>query len=190
MIKSTTVVLKPARERRIERALLTLQQAQALMAAADNEWKGMILTSLHTGQRMMDIAVLTWNSINLEERTIRFYFAKQGRPFIAPMTEDLYAYYASQARPADQKAPVYPSCFKDAQGGSGRLAARFRWLQRKAGLKPVGFYSLRYTFIYGLRRLGASMPLVQQAIGDADWRYTPVPMAEVRNMLTKLPPLK
>jgi hypothetical protein len=45
-------------------------------------------------------------------------------------------------------------------------------------------------FIYGLKRMGAAMPLFQQAIGDADWRYTPVPMEAVRKMLTKLPPLK
>lgn len=120
MIKNTTVELKPTRERRIEREPLTLKQAQDLMAAADNEWKGMILTSLHTGQRMMDIAVLTWNSVNFEDRTLRFYFAKQGRPFIAPMTEDLHAYYASQAKPADGKAPGVPLML---QRLSGRLWA-------------------------------------------------------------------
>jgi integrase len=176
--------------RRIERKPLTLEQSRALMAAADEEWKGMILVGLHTGQRLLDIANLKWNTINLDDRTIRFYFAKQGRPFIEPMTEDLYAFFASQARRASGDAPVFPTCFEDAQRGSGRLAARFRWMQEKAGLVPVGFYSLRYTFIYGLMRLGAPMGLVQQSLGDADWRYTPVPMDELRKMLAKLPPLK
>jgi len=175
--------------RQIKRQPLTTKQVEALLGAADQEWRGMILTGLYTGQRLLDIANLRWRDIDLEKGTIRFYFAKQGRPFVCPMVSLLVAHLASLAKPADPEAPVFPSCYKDAQEGPGRLTARFRWLQRKAGLEPVGFYSLRYTFINNLLRIGTPDIVVQQAIGMSDWRHYPVALDAIRKALEKLPGL-
>ena len=183
-------ITKSRQPRQIERKPLTPDRVKALLAAATPEWRGIILTSLYTGQRLLDIASLRWSSLDLERGTIRFYFAKQGRPFVAPMTSVLLKHFAILEQPADPDAPVFPSCFKAAQEGHGKLAARFRWMQAKAGLDPVGFYSLRLTFIYNLHRVGTSQAVAQQAIGMSDWRYHPVPMGEIRKALERLPGLE
>lgn len=48
-----------------ERRPFTLRELKRIIEVADNEWRGMILFGLYTGQRLGDIAALTWQNVDL-----------------------------------------------------------------------------------------------------------------------------
>jgi integrase len=152
---------------------LTARQVQCLLAVTDTEWKGMVLLGLDTGGRLEDVAKLRWRNVNMERREVCYVLRKMNHMLVVPMTADLYGYLASVTRAADPEAPLFPNCFKYAQAGYGKLAARFRQLQVKAGLEPVGFHSLRVTFIVALKRLGVPEDLIVQLVGCSPWWIKP-----------------
>jgi integrase len=47
-------------------------QIKALYAAADTEWRGMILLGAHGGLRVRDAANLKWSNIDLVKRTLSY----------------------------------------------------------------------------------------------------------------------
>jgi integrase len=59
-----------------ERRPFTLAELKRLMELADDEWRGMILFGLYTGQRLGDIAALTWQNFDLTRKEIRFITGK------------------------------------------------------------------------------------------------------------------
>lgn len=166
---------------------LTAQQVQSLLAAADTEWKGMILLGLDTGGRLEDVANMRWRSVDMERREVRYVLRKTNHRLVVPMTADLYGHLASLTRPADPEAPVFPSCFKYAQEGYWKLAARFRRLQVKAGLEPVSFHSLRVTFIVALKRLGVPEDLIVQLVGCSPWWIMPARPKTKAEAVARLP---
>jgi site-specific recombinase XerD len=50
---------------------LTLDEVKALLRVASKEWRGMITAGVYTGQRLKDIASLTWANVDLERDEIR-----------------------------------------------------------------------------------------------------------------------
>ena len=43
----------------------TIAEIQRVLAAADPEWRSLVLFGLYTGQRLADIAALTWDNLDL-----------------------------------------------------------------------------------------------------------------------------
>jgi integrase len=65
-------------ENSVTRDVSTREQIQALLAAADVEWRGMILLGAYHGLRIGDAAGLTWANLDVKRRTIR-YFPQKGQ---------------------------------------------------------------------------------------------------------------
>jgi len=170
-----------------ERKPLADDQIKALLVAADVEWRGIILTGLNAGARLLDVANLHWSNIDMDSRKIHFDLAKSPWQIVVPMNTELHGYYASLTRPADLATPVFSTCFKYAQEGRGRLAARFRWFQGKAGLKPVGFLSLRKTFVHAMKTRCIPERLVAQFLGHFDWQNMPLPPSTIADAVAHLP---
>ena len=59
------------------------------MELADEEWRGMILFGLYTGQRLGDIATLTKQNLDLESKEVRLTTGKTGRRQILPLAGPL-----------------------------------------------------------------------------------------------------
>lgn len=59
-----------------ERQPFTVDQLRALLKVANDEWRGLILFGLYTGQRIGDLASLTWNNVDLEKGELRFVTGK------------------------------------------------------------------------------------------------------------------
>ena len=64
------------RRDRFERRPFTIDELKRILKVADDEWRGMILFGLYTGQRLGDIATLTWQNLDLQRAELRLVTTK------------------------------------------------------------------------------------------------------------------
>ena len=60
------------------RRALTVKELRAVLRVADPEWQSLIKFGLYTGQRLGDLARLTFGNIDLEEDAVRLITSKTG----------------------------------------------------------------------------------------------------------------
>ena len=97
----------------------------------------MILFGLYTGQRLGDIARLTWANLDLPGQRLRLTTQKTGKTLIIPMAEPLARHVESLPVSDDTSSPLHPraSAVLDAQGKTGGLSNQFADLLAQAGLR-------------------------------------------------------
>ena len=59
-----------------ERRPFTIDELRAVLSVADDEWRSLIKFGLYTGQRLGDLALLTWSQIDLEREEIHLTDSK------------------------------------------------------------------------------------------------------------------
>lgn len=175
-----------------QRRAFTLPELRAVLGSAEDEWKSMILFGLYTGQRLKDVALLTWENIHLHEDEIRLKTSKTGRQMILPIAPPLRIHIESLSAQDDPKQPVHPKAFQvvQKQGKTGTLSRQFGELLATAGLAPkkkhrkketepgggdsagahreraaLSFHALRHTATSLLKNAGISAAVVQEIIG-------------------------
>jgi len=67
---------------RAERRAFTIDELRAVLAVTDNEWRGMVLFGLYTGQRLSDIASLTWGNIDMAKKEVALVTRKTDRRMV------------------------------------------------------------------------------------------------------------
>jgi integrase len=161
----------------------TLASASVALEVADPEWRSMILFGLYTGQRLGDIARLTWANIDLPGQRLRLTTQKTGKTLIIPMAEPLARHVESLCVSDDPQAPIHPRAlgFLEAQGKTGGLSNQFADLLAQAGLRApahrtkgigrekersaLSFHSLRHTATTLLHEGGVPAAVAQALIG-------------------------
>ena len=134
---------------------------EALLRAAEGDWRGIILMGLGTGRRLNDIARLRWDAIDLRYSLIRFNPAES-----APGAEQvrlspaLRRFITTLPKPLIPDALLFP---RSAKQPLGLLQQEFRQTAVKAGLKRWTFDAVRLCFGLGLPQLD---PLATSLIGD------------------------
>lgn len=194
----------------------TLAELKDILRHASTEWHGMILFGLYTGQRLKDIASLTWANADTERGEIRLQTSKTGRNQRIPMARALRA-YLSELPSADAKtAPLFPKAHPLSQkaGGSSVLSQQFYGILVDAGLakerppkrhgKGIGrdaprernevtFHSLRHTATSLLKNAGVSEAVARDIIGhesaEISRHYTHVDEEVKRRAIELLPDL-
>jgi integrase len=63
----------------VERRPFSVDEFRAFLAAADDEWQSLVKFGLYAGQRLSDLALLTWTQINLDRDEIRLTARKTGK---------------------------------------------------------------------------------------------------------------
>lgn len=201
---------------RTGRRPFSLQQIMALLKAADPEWKSMILFGLYTGQRLSDLALMTWEMVDREAQEIRFQTRKTDRYMAIPLAAPLARHVAAMNRPADGKAFVHPASAKWARAGKTKkcstLSRRFRDLMADAGIgerkkhrrtedrqgarrKPseLSFHSFRHTATSLMKNAGISEAVVMDIIGHdspaVSAIYTHIDTSAKRKALDSMPDL-
>lgn len=192
----------------------TIRELRAILEVASGEWKGMILAGLYTGQRLKDIASLTWANVDLERGEIRLSTSKTGRRQIIPMAKPLRTFISDRAAGDNPKAPLFPNAFTygTRSGGSSVLSQQFYEILVAAGLAPVrtiirdhtgvgrsakraksdiSFHSLRHTATSLLKGAGVSESVAREIIGhesaEISRHYTHVDEDQKRQALERLP---
>jgi integrase len=114
-----------------------LHEINAVLSVADPEWRSMVLFGLYTGQRLGDIASLTWSNVDLAHSQLRFTTAKTSRVMILPMAPALAKHVLTLAGSEDPDGPLHPRGYAilASQGRSGSLSNQFGDLLAQAGLR-------------------------------------------------------
>jgi integrase len=200
-------------EPKIRRAF-TLPELQRLLAVADDEWKSLILFGLYTGQRLGDLARLTWQNVDLDRDEIRFVTSKTGRQQIIPLAPPLQKHVEMLAAGDDPRQPLHPHAFTSVtkSGKVGTLSRQFYELMVNAGLaiarphrrakhepgrdgrhstSEISFHALRHTATSLMKNAGISPAIVQDIIGHESAvisaHYTHIDEAAKRSALGSLP---
>ena len=197
------------------RRAFSVEELKSVLHVADEEWKGMILFGLYTGQRLGDLARLEWNHIDKTAETISFTTRKTGRRQILPLVAALRNWLEKNyPETKDQTGPLFPECFTmvSRAGRVGGLSNHFHDLLAEAGLAPershrkkkdgkgrsrtrqaseLTFHSLRHTATSLMKNAGISPAIVQEFVGHDSKamsdHYTHIETAALRSAAEAIP---
>ncbi|HJY53619.1 MAG TPA: site-specific integrase [Candidatus Udaeobacter sp.] len=180
-----------------------------LRACADNqEWRGLVLFGLYLGQRLGDLAKLTWRAVNLGTGEIAFTARKTGRRIILPLVQPLSDYLASLPASDNPDAYIFPNAAK--QKFVASLSNQFREILVEAGLvaprkhvksgaghtraravSEISFHSLRHSAVTMLKASGLSDVFAREIVGHEtaaiSRHYTHLSTDDLRNAMQRLP---
>ncbi len=185
---------------------------RVLDACGDGPWRGMVLLGLYTGQRLKDLASLTWRAVNMKENEINFITSKTGRAQSIPIASPLRAYLETLDAGDDPDQPLFVSLHPLAvrAGGTSALSQAFHGILCDAGLatawskqstgkgrsaprtkSAVTFHSLRHSATTLLKNAGASEAVTMDIVGHdskaVSANYTHVDATSKRAAIAKLP---
>jgi integrase len=183
----------------INRRPFTIPELKAVLAVAQGEWRSLILLGFYTGQRLGDLALLEWRSIDFERNEIRLVTRKTGKTLLIPMAPPLREYLLSVSHLNDVQL-IHPKSCASVNRSRGRVASlsnQFSDLLAQAGLRKkivhtntgkgrntarqgseLSFHCLRHSAVSLLKDAGIPQAVVMELIGhdsiDASHRYTHV----------------
>jgi integrase len=175
-------LLKGAAESK--RRAFTLTEIKRILKACsgDEEWKGLVLFGLYLGQRLGDLAKLTWRAVDLDTGEIAFTTRKTGRRIVLPLMQPLSDYLASLPANDNPNAFIFPNAASAKRTAS--LSNRFREILVEAGLaqpreykttgkgqsvrremSEISFHSLRHSAVTLLKAAGVSDFVAREIVG-------------------------
>ena len=201
-------------EKTTTRRPFTIDEIEKLLQEADEDWKGVILFGLYTGQRLGDIVRLTWRNLSLEDGLLTLDSKKTGRHQILPIAQPILDWLGEREGSSDPKDPIFPE-FHDIATRSakvGLLSSRFHDLMARAGLVPkhahqkregkqgrtgkrtqseLTFHCLRHTATSLMKNAGISPAIVQEFVGHTSKAvsdsYTHIEIEALRKAAGALP---
>jgi integrase len=203
-------LLKSAKESK--RRAFTLLEIKRILKACENdqEWRGLVLFGLYLGQRLGDLARLTWRAVNLENGEIAFTTRKTGRRIVLPLVQPLADYLASLPVSDNPNAHIFPNAAKYKRTAS--LSNQFREILVEAGLveplarghkstgkgrnqareaSEISFHSLRHSAVTMLKAAGVSDFMAREIVGHesaaVSRQYTHLTTDDKRAAMQRLP---
>lgn len=189
----------------------TLEEIRKLLHESQgSEWHGLILFGFYTGQRLGDIARLTWGNVDLSKLELRFVASKTGRRMILPLAEPLRDYLLSLPGSDRADAPIFPRSAELARDRVGTLSNQFADLLARCGMREavsregrgvgrggrrqanaLSFHCLRHTATTALKAAGTPHAVAQALIGHeseaVSANYTHIDVATLRGAIARLP---
>jgi integrase len=166
------------RSPRPEFDFLTFDEADRLVASADGEWRAMILLGLRSGLRQGELIGLRWEDVDLVAGKLLVRQAisrgivgtpKSGKPREVPLSDQALSCLKRQ---------------RHLRGGlvfcdhAGRLLVKgeCKWplwrACRKAGLRRIGWHTLRHTFASHLVMRRVPLKAIQELLGHSTIEMT------------------
>jgi len=167
----------------------TIDQLRVVLGAADDEWKSMVLFGLYSGQRLGDVARLTWANLDLQARELRIETQKTGKIVIQSLAGPLLVHIESLPVSDDPHGPIHSRAFNfvGRDGTTSELSGQFVDLlvsvgvrQKKAHRKIHGkgrgvgsaagglaFHCLRHTAVTMLKEAGIPAATVMELTGHS-----------------------
>ncbi len=151
----------------------TFEEAPRLVEAADGQWKTMVLVAMDTGLRRGELIALQWDAVDLvagrlvvKRNVWRGHFGtpKGGRPREVPLTDRAIAALKAHRHLRGQ----YVFCNEDGTYlKNDTLRKHLNRICKRAGLREVGWHTLRHTFASHLVMKGVPLKAVQELMGHA-----------------------
>ena len=189
----------------------TLDQiADLLRLSPSQDWRGLILAGFYTGQRLRDLADLTWEQIDLSSRIITIQQGKTDVEVKIPIHQDFLDFMLEVGSSDDPKAPVFCTIYGKAGGGKSGLSETFKRIMIKAGIElkkrteaagvagrgrnKLSFHSLRHSFNSAMANAGVAQEVRQKLTGhrDADSNkiYTHLDLPALKTAVESVPSVK
>lgn len=187
--------IRPPRGAANERQPFTSEELRRLWDAASEEWRGILLMGLFTGQRLFDLVKLRWESLTLAPPELRLRTAKTGRPLLIPLSPPVVEWL----REREGEGFVFPGLASRCKAVSYASHEFRRDVLTPAGVgapipgqrfNPKSFHSLRHTLPSLLADSGAPAQVIQQIVGHNSaamtWHYTHVSREAIEGALGKV----
>jgi integrase len=193
-----------------KRRAFTLPEIQRILKACgdDQEWRGLVLFGLYLGQRLGDLARLTWRAVNLESGEVAFTARKTGRRIVLPLMQPLSDYLASLTASDEPNAYIFPNAATVKR--TSTLSNQFREILVDAGLvepythqvtgtgrsqarqpSEISFHSLRHSAVTMLKAAGVSDFIAREIVGHesaaVSRQYTHLSTDDKRNAMQRVP---
>jgi integrase len=182
LLEDPTEGVKPAKGRAtFERRLFTIHELRSVLGVANDEWRSLIKCGLYTGQRLGDLATLTWSQIDLSRDEIRMTPRKTGKPLLIPIAAPLREHLLSLAAADNPRAALHPRAAASVTSSHGRVAllsGQFGALLVACGLREeqpphqakrkaneLSFHSLRHTAVSLLKDAGIPDAVIMALVG-------------------------
>lgn len=198
-----------------QRRPFTIPEMRSVLNEAGDEWKSMILFGLYTGQRLGDIATLTWQNVDLVRGEIRLVTRKTGKNLILPIAPPLRTFLENLPSSDKPHSPLHPQAHAivTLQGKTGHLSNQFADLLAQAGLRKktphrktkktgadhepktasLSFHCLRHTAVSLMKDAGVPAAAVMELVGhDSEQmseHYTHVGREALEKATNSLPDL-
>jgi integrase len=194
------------------RRAFTLAEIKRILKACgeDTEWRGLILFGLYIGQRLGDLARLTWRAVDLDSGEIGFTTRKTGRRVVLPLVQPLADYLGSLPASDNPNAFIFPRAASAKRTAS--LSNQFRGILVAAGLveprprghkstgkgrdqareaSEISFHSLRHSAVTMLKAAGVSDFMAREIVGHesaaVSRHYTHLTTDDKRAAMQRLP---
>jgi integrase len=195
-----------------KRRAFTLAEIKRILKACgdDTEWRGLVLFGLYLGQRLGDLARLTWRVVDLDSGEIAFTTRKTGRRIALPLVQPLADYLASLPASDKPNAFIFPHAASAKRTAS--LSNQFRGILVEAGLveplprghkstgkgrsqareaSEISFHSLRHSAVTMLKAAGVSDFIAREIVGHesaaVSRQYTHLTTDDKRATMQRLP---
>jgi integrase len=193
-----------------KRRPFTLAEIKRILKAChhDQEWRGLVLFGLYLGQRLGDLARLTWRAVNLETGEIAFTTRKTGRRIVLPLVQPLIDYLTALPASDNPNAYIFPRAASAKRTAS--LSNQFREILADAGLveprshkaakqgrsqarepSELSFHSLRHSAVTMLKASGLSDVFAREIVGHesaaVSRQYTHLSTEDLRAAMQRLP---
>jgi len=193
-----------------KRRAFTLNEIKRILKACgeDIEWRGLVLFGLYLGQRLGDLAKLTWRAVDLDSGEIAFTTRKTGRRIVLPLVQPLVDYLSGLPTSDNPNAYIFPNSAKHKRTAS--LSNQFREILVEAGLveprnyitykkgrdqarepSEISFHSLRHSAVTMLKAAGVSDFIAREIVGHesaaVSRQYTHLTTDDKRAAMRRLP---
>ncbi|HMO65070.1 MAG TPA: tyrosine-type recombinase/integrase, partial [Verrucomicrobiota bacterium] len=178
-----------------------------VLVAAPPEWRTAVLAGLYTGQRLGDVAALTWAQVDMKAGELKLRTRKTGRVIVIPLADPLRQHLRTLAR-GDGRGPIMPGLhgqktaalsqqFHEVMAAAGLVASRRSHRGRGKGraakreLGEISFHSLRRNATSWMKAAGEGEAVVRAIVGhesvEVSQSYTTIPLAVQAGGVAKRP---
>jgi integrase len=187
-VAAKVAILKKRGEAR--RRGFTLEEVRKVLKQCDkpeSEWRGLVLCATYTGQRLGDVARLTWRQVDLEKHEITFVTQETGKRLSLRLAKPLQEFFETAPSSDDSASFVFPNAAATAEGRIGTLSNKFYdevltpaglvtprpkthkategGRERGRQISELSFHSFRHSLTTWLKQAGASNAMTQMVIG-------------------------
>ncbi|MEG0588145.1 MAG: tyrosine-type recombinase/integrase [Akkermansia sp.] len=163
----------------VNKEAFSVSEVKKMMEVLPSEWRSMVICCVYMGgQRLGDLATLTWEQIDMKSGIIVLKTSKTGRGMRIPIIEPLKKHLKSLHRSSEYVHPV--TAEKYGRNGAGYISQQFRKELEYAGIipklesikgsrartvSPKTFHCLRATAATLLHTSGVDSALAREVVG-------------------------